>query len=832
MLMVNRMITIYAEKFDVGAKIAAALGGFDHKGTLVTMDNIEKLTTTLKNEVKPKGFIKITYEGQEYAVTWGQGHMYTLKSAKDYNEEYEKWSKLPMPFFPEQYEIKLNEGFDRTTGKPTGSPHPWTSKQMGIVSDLIQNSDSIINATDYDREGEVIFAYVYEMAGHGKPYKRVLLDSQTEDGFRNAFNNLIDSSKTIPVEEAGRCRSIADWVVGINLTVMMSLKYGRTNVMTQGSSVISVGRVQTPVLNILVERENEILNFKPEDFWNIQATFKTPSGEDYVGRYTESQIKDRVKVDGILSELSEKQGTVTSYEKTDYKSEVPYLYNLTTLSMTANEKYGMTAQETLNAAQELYTAGVLTYPRTVSQHLTSDMTSTVDEVIDMLATYSDEYAGYISPVANRNYTKRHFDTSKVESHYAIIPTKAKPGILTGHSKNIYDLVAKSLIRVIYGPAVGEKTKIVTSVGEHQFNTSGTIVTDKQWLVVSGTTPSANELPVIKQGDMCPGDYIDKPGKTTAPKRYTDKTLLGAMYSAGKQLEESALKEIMIESGDGGIGTEATRASIIETVISRKYAERSGKNIIPTEKGMVLIDILPLKEIKSAELTANWELRLKEIEKGTETIDNFIKDIQTQTNEWVNTIKNQKVELAQSSDATETNVVCPCCSSPVVELNWGWACSTYNREDPTACKFALLKTMSGVSISKADLTSLATTKRSKLIKNFKKKDSNDKYSCYLIVNDDGSIGRSFGTGVTCPKCKERELYYGKMGISCPGYQEGCSFTVWHKTFGKMLSETDKMLLITKGTTGLIKGFEKKAGGTYDAILALNEEFVVGFAPRKK
>ncbi len=827
------MITIYAEKFDVGVKIAAALGGFDYNGTTVTMNNIEKLKTQLDKDVKRKGSIRFHYEGEDYAVTWGQGHMCGLKQAKDYNSEYSSWYKLPMPFFPDNYEIKIREGYNRETRRPTGEPDPWTERQLDIVRQLFEESTSIINATDDDREGEVIFAYVYECVNVKKPYSRVVLDSQTEEGFRDAFKHLKPSREVLPIENAGRCRSIADWMVGANLSALMSLKYGGKG----SDSLISIGRVQTPVLNILVERELEIKNFVSKPFWNIQAKFMTEDGDTYVGKYKQSQIEDKAAAEAIIKKIEDKDGTITSYEKDPFKREVPFLYNLTSLSMDANAMYGMTAQETLNTAQDLYTAGYLTYPRTVSQHLTSDMQPVVDEVIDMLAEYSDEYGEYINSVTKRNYTKRHFDTSKVNSHYAIIPTKVNPGTLTGNKKNIYDLVAKSLIRIIFKAAEGEKTKIITTVDGEEFQTSGKVILKKEWLVVGKEKADPDLLPVLSIGDIVAGEYQLKEGKTEPPKRYTDKTLLSAMRTAGKTIEDEDLKKIMMDVGDGGIGTEATRAGIIETVIARRYAERAGgskiKQIVPTEKGMKLIEILPLKEITSAELTADWETRLKKVEKEEESMEEFIKDMEAITRTWVEKIQasESNVRLSEDKD-NETEYTCPKCGKKLKKLSWGWACSGYQKGDANSCNFAIGYEISGVKVTDNDIISLLKNKRSKYFSGFKKKDSKDTYGAYLIIDENGNITRTMDTGMVCPKCGKHNLMNWGKSISCPGYKEGCTFTIWNKQYGKVISETDKIDLIKKGKTKKIKGFVKKDGSTYESALILNEDYEVKLAPFDK
>lgn len=826
------MVAIYAEKFDVGVKLAATLGGFDYNGTHVTMKNVEKLKEELEKNVKRKGLINTTFEGKNYCITWGQGHMCGLKQAKDYNEEYANWSKMPMPFFPDNYEIKIREGIDRETRKPTGEADPWTVRQLNIIQEAFDNCEYIINATDDDREGETIFAYVYEILNCRKEYKRIKMDSQTEDGLLTAFRNLISSDDVKNIEMAGRGRAIADWIVGANLSAAMSLKYGAAN------SILSIGRVQTPVLNMLVERELAIQNFVSKPFWYAEAEFTTESGEKYTGKHSIAQIEDKAEAEKLFEKINGKPGVITEYIKSPTQKEVPYLYSLTTLSMDANNAYGFTAQETLDIAQSLYMAGYTTYPRTSSQHLTDDMHDTIDDVLDMLSEYSEEYKSYIDmvPKDKRNYTKRHFDTKKVESHFAIIPTEVKPEKMNDKQKKLYDLIAKSVIRIIFKPATGESTKITTTVEDEKFKTTGTVITDPQWLVVPGSSKSKdNFLPVVAENDTVSGEYKLKEGKTNPPTRYTDSTLIAAMSTAGKTItDDDELKKVLMEMNDGGIGRESTRPGIIETIVSRQYAERKGdkktKYIVPTEKGMKLISILPLAEMKSAKLTAEWEMRLSKIEKGEDDLEQFVKDMEEQTSKWVKDVENaEAAEIVKADNTTE--YVCPKCGKPMKKYSWGWACSGYVKDDENSCKFALSYTVAGVKLTDTDIADLLTKRKTKFIKGFKKKDSEETYGAFLIIDNENKLGRSWETGIVCPMCG-KPITVGKKGWGCSGWKEGCKVTVWDTISGKTLSETDKRDLLTKKKTKLIKGFKKKDGTSFDAKLIIDDEGKVTFAPSEK
>ncbi len=811
------MITIYAEKFDVGVKIAAALSGFDFDGKRVTMANVEALKPRLNKEVKRKGAIFIKYKGEDYAVTWGQGHMCTLKQAKDYNEEYANWSKIPLPYFPSEYEIKVKDGIDYTTRKPTGKPDVWTVAQLKVIKKLFDSSEYIINATDDDREGELIFAYVYEYLGCTTPYKRVKLDSQTESGFKKAFEHLIDADKVKPVEDAGRCRSIGDWITGANISSKMTLKY---NKYLPDLSMITIGRIQTVVLDFIVEREKAINEFKSHPFWNITAEFKTASGDTYKAKHEKSQIENKVEADTIIKKISGKQGTIVNREVSPIKKEVPLLYNLPNLSREANKRFGFTAAQTLSIAQSLYEAGYISYPRTESECLTDDMMPEVDEILEMLKSVDPEYAKLIDSVSTRNYTKRHFNTKEVESHYAIIPTTEKPGKLSFDQQSLYDLIARSLIKIIFKPARGEKTNIVTEVEGETFKSSGTVIVDPQWLIVEKGTIDKDLLPMVNTGNIVDGEYSIKEGKTEPPKRYTDASLLLAMQTASKSIDDEELKKILVSKNKGGIGRPSTQGPIIENVV-KKYCKREGKQIVPTKSAMKIIEILPVAELKSPELTADWEMKLDKVEEGKISKEEFLNDMEQAVKEWCEIIDNDKIklEIPEGIDGM-TSYKCPKCGAPMRKYSWGWACSAYSK-DEDSCKFAVGYKMGGASFTDKDIEELLTNKRtSKIIHGFKKKDSEETYSAYVIIDDNGNLGRSWETPYKCPKCG-KPINIGTKSWGCSGWKDGCDFTIWNTIAGRTITDKEKEQLLTKGKTGVLNGFSKKDGTKFSAALTVED-----------
>ena len=810
------MITILAEKFDIAIRIVAALSGFDFHGKKVNINNYDKVKAAVEKEFKPNRYLMMNWNGKEYAVTWAQWHLLGLKQAKDYNPEYAKWSKIPFPYFPD-YEIKVNEKIDRETGKSTGEPDPWTLKQLEVIKELFKRSDSIIGATDDDREGSLIFSYIYEYTGSTLPYKRVKIDSMTEEGFRHAFTHLLDSSETVGSEHAGRCRAILDWMTGANISAEATLKYKKY---VPELSMLTVGRVQTYAFNLIVERELFIRNFKPSPFWTIVANFETDKGEVYTGKHEAGRFTEKEKAEIIFNKVNGLKGVVESFEKIPASREVPLLYSLSSLSIAANEKLKISSSDTLKICQSLYEKGYTTYPRTDSQCLTSDMQPTVDEVLTMLSSNFPQYKTWIDPVKNRNYTKRHFDTKKVDSHFAIIPTNVQPVNMTEKEAAVYDLIAKSLIRIIYKPAVLEKTSVVTNVNGEKFLSSGTVVVDPQWLIVDAMPTGSDTLPVLTICESVDGSYELKEGKTEPPKRYTEATLIAALKTASKTIDDEALKKMLESSNKGAIGRPSSMASIIHGVVSR-YCSLKGQQIVPSEAGIKMMNILPIEDLKSPEMTAQWETKLDEVQKGKLKPEELISQMEKTVAKWCKEIEDdtREFEIPVQADTSTMDIMCPKCKKPLRKLSWGLACSGYNN-DGSGCKFALGYNIAGATLTDKDLETLVTKKRTRYISNFKKKDGTE-YGAFLILDDEGNLGRTWDTGFMCPKCG-KPVSVGKKGWGCSGWKEGCDFVLWDTVYGKKLTTSEKEQILKNGRTkSPVKNLLKKNGDKFDSVIGLDE-----------
>jgi DNA topoisomerase-3 len=696
------MVTILAEKPDVGNKIAAALDKvYLSNGETVEFSKLKANEKAVKSQQNRDGYLKINYKGHECYVTWGYGHLCTLKQAYDYDPSYKLWSKLPMPFVPQSYEIKLR----------TSSNSSWDSKverQFNIVKGLFEKSDLIINATDFDREGEVIFAYIYELAKCDKPVKRACFTSQTKEGIIEGFTkNIKLGSEMLLTEQAGRMRSIADWVVGANLTAAMSLK-------NPGAGVMSVGRVQTPTLAMLVNRELAIMNFVKAPYWAIEAEFTNQNGESFKAKHSKEKITERSEAEALFEKINGHKGIVSDVKKKKVKKEPPLLYSLSALQMDANSKFGYTLDQTLDIVQKLYDDGFTTYPRTNSQYLTEDMEPVVNRVLDSLSRvpiYTDLIVG-----RERKFNKKHyFDNKKVESHFAIIPTGNIPKGLPLEQKRIFDLICRSVIKMLYGDATLEQTKVSIDVNGEEFKASGSIIAEPGWMVV-GDASKTEILPDLTVGEELTGVYKLCDKMSEPPKRYTDKTILAAMLSAGKDLDDAELKKLMSDPKTGGIGTEATRAAIIQTLIDREYIVREKKVLRATQKGIDLIEKLPLDQLKSAELTAVWERRLGDIARGTENADLFKSDFEKTLREWVNIINTRVARTAQSYANMLDGVRCPLCRSTIHTTDDGFVCAKHK----DGGKFAI-SVICGKTISEQQLRKLLTDGSTALIKGFKKKD---------------------------------------------------------------------------------------------------------------
>lgn len=712
------MILIYAEKAKVGMEIAAALDKITLKdGTKVEFNQIGKYAKQIEKQQAEDLFLDITYKGKPCKVIWGRGHLCSLKREKDYNPSYANWHKLPMPFFPPM-ETKVND-----------SGNEWQQKSVkklfANAKKFFPKAEYIINATDDDREGELLFAYLYEHLECKVPVKRILNSSATKKGICDAFDTVFEYSERTNNVLAGKARSYSDFYIGTNLTAALTLK-------NPGAGILSCGRLQTTILNIIVKKELSILNFKPETFYTVESEFTSSSGESYRGIHISEQISDKKEAKRIFTAIDgAKNAEIKEVKKTTQKREAPGLYSLSALQIDAGSRLGFTLMHTQDIAQKLYEDGYTTYARTNSQFLKREKMEDIKKVLEILERNVPAYATLLNGIPKvYNHPENYFDDSKVHSHFAIVPTGKPPKGLSGDEALLYDLIAKSVIRTIYPDAEIAHTRVVTDINGEEFVSTGSMITKKGWMEVSGTSkekmlPSLEEKDVVIVSKV---EICDK--KTKPPKRFTDTSLVKTLIGIGKELDDKDLRKILQDPKHVGIGTEATRAATVETLISRSYITRDKKSVLtPTEKGIQLIKNLPIEELKSPETTARWEQRLANIEDGKESFESFIEDVKSDVVKWLSVIDSVGAIKGVAKEHEDESVGnCPICGKSVVVKKWGHGCSGYKE----GCKFSV-GTICGKKIGSAQVKRLLSKGSTTLIKGFKSK-SGEVFDAYLLLKD--------------------------------------------------------------------------------------------------
>jgi DNA topoisomerase III len=659
-------ILVIAEKPSVGRDVSRVLPGSFSKG---------------------EGFL----EGPEHVITWAVGHLVQLAEPDEYDDRFKKWRMADLPIVPERFKLVIRD--------------ERSKKQMNVIKRLLSRDDvtSVVNACDAGREGELIFAYLYEKAGSRKPVKRLWLQSMTKEAIKQAFSALRPSAELASLQAAARSRSEADWIVGMNATRAATIR-----LRSAFDGAVSLGRVQTPTLAILARREEEIRAFVPEPYWVVDATFDPvaqPSGREYEGRYhagANPRLKSAEEAAAVVAATEGQTGEITKLEKSERKERAPLLYDLTQLQRDANGRYGFTARRTLAAAQRLYEEhAALTYPRTNSRFLPSDMIPEIKPIARLVGERAEYSQGAqyllgldVLPLG------RVINNEKVTDHHAIIPTRAEHhpvDKMSEDDKRVYDLVVRRFLAVFHPDAVFENTRVETTVAGHVFRTRGTRILVPGWRAVYGETADVDErtdddegkeqrLPELERDERSAVREVASQAKETKPpRRHTERSLLDMMETAGKLVDDEELREAMKESG---IGTPATRAAIIERLIQVGYIEREGRALVVTEKGMNVIRLLGEHALTSPGLTGEWEHRLARIETGEDSREAFMGDIVKFTESTVGELdtKLKGVRIPRANLGP-----CPVCGHDIVENRKGYSC--WSREDP-GCGFVIWKSKAG------------------------------------------------------------------------------------------------------------------------------------------
>ena len=807
---------VIAEKPSVAGDLAKALGKFK----------------------KEKGY----YEGDTMVISHTVGHLLEIQEPDSFKVVRGKWSLENLPVLPTHFDL---------------IPREKAQDQLRILKKLLARKDvsEVVNACDAGREGELIFRYVAQHFKNQKPVKRLWLQSMTADAIRQGFATLRDDAEMIPLGEAATCRSESDWLVGINGSRAMTAFYKE---LLGGFQVTPVGRVQTPTLAILVEREEKIRNFKARPYFEIHGTFAVAAGT-YPGKWFDEDFKksddedakserlwDRVKADEIQTKCQGKTGTVSEERKPTTQAP-PLLYDLTTLQREANGRFGFSAKRTLQLAQSLYERHkVLTYPRTDSRYLPSDNLPIAKKVLagldEPLATHARKALAndWVKP------TPRIFNNAKVSDHHAIIPTGASPDKLDEYEMKLYDLVARRFIAVFYPPAKFEVTKRITTIEGEKFKTDGKILREPGWLEVYGKLAAGEDddsLVPVKEGEPAAAESIEvKELETKPPARYNEATLLSAMEGAGKLIEDEELREAMSQRG---LGTPATRAAIIEGLLTQEYIRREGRELAASAKGMK--HITALREIKidalsSPELTGEWEHKLKEMEAGRFKRDAFMEEIRTLVANVIAKIKDASGHV--NSETMRGNfhdlpTKCPRCGSTAGFKESFKAYDCKNQE----CKLVVWKTVSSRELEPTEVTTLLETGSVGPIKGFKSKMGRP-FEAKLALSEgtewkttfdfgDGGIrsnepfNKEAATLIVerCPVCEKGGIYEAGIAYACEhglGPEKKCAFRMGKMILQREISPDDVRKICTEGKTNLLTKFISKKGRPFNAFLVLDKK----------
>jgi DNA topoisomerase III len=656
--------------------------------------------------VLPGPFAKLEgyLEGPEHVLTWAVGHLVQLAEPDEYDVKFKKWRMADLPIVPAKFKLVVRD--------------ERSKKQMSVVTQQLgrDDVDAVVNACDAGREGELIFAYLFEKARSKKPVQRLWLSSMTKAAMQRAFSELRPASEFATLEAAARSRSESDWIVGMNATRAATIR-----LRSSFDGAVSLGRVQTPTLAIITRREEEIRAFEPEPYWLVDATFAAAGERVYEGRYhdgSKPRLPSAEVADAVVAAVLGQVGEITKLEKKERRERAPLLYDLTSLQREANNRYGFTARRTLAAAQRCYEEHkVLTYPRTSSRYLTSDMIAELKPIAGNVGAAGREYqpaAAYVQGLDMLPLARVVAD-DKVGDHHAIIPTNSNHGLdkLSDDDRRIYDMVARRFLAVFHPEAVFENTKVETTVVGYVFRTRGKVLLVPGWRGVYGELAEGDgageddegreqQLPKLELAEEVQTRRVEAEEKETKPpRRYSDASLLGAMETAGRLVDDDEMREAMKESG---IGTPATRASIIERLIDVGYVERDARALVATEKGLNVIRLLGDHPLTSPSLTGDWEQRLAKIERGEEPRARFMADIKGFAE---STVADLDAKLKDVRIPRANLGPCPVCGHDIVENRKGFSC--WGREDP-GCGFVIWKAKAGKTLPMAVAKELIATGR--------------------------------------------------------------------------------------------------------------------------
>lgn len=666
------------------------------------------------------------YQGNGYQVTWTFGHLCTLKEPHDYNPNWKYWYLEDLPIIPSNFGIKLISS-------------KGVEKQFKVIESLVAECEEVINCGDAGQEGELIQRWVLLKAKCKVPVKRLWISSLTEQSIKEGFENLKDSSQYENLYAAGSARAIGDWLLGINATRLFTKKFAINK------TLLSIGRVQTPTLAMIVQRQKEIDSFVIEEYWELKTMYKNV---EFIADIDRLKSEDRAKKG--LEYLQKYPFEIVSFEKKEGKEKNPRLFDLTSLQVEANKKYGYSADHTLKYIQSLYEKKFVTYPRVDTTYLSEDLYPKIYGILSSMKYYEN----LISPLLENPIPKSKavFDDTKVTDHHAIIPTDILPEGISTDEKKIYDLVARRFIAVFYPECKISNTLVTSKVGEVPFKASGKQILEPGWRIIyekdKKNEKEENLIPVFEVGESGPHDPFIHQGKTTPPKYFTEATLLRSMETAGKQVDDEEMREVM---KDNGIGRPSTRANIIETLLHRKYIEKKRKNIYATSTGMDLIDTIQSEILKSVELTGLWEKKLRLIEKGEYSSDLFKKELIEMVTDLTQEVKNSQYRRIsiQEKENTQINekskkqttalrpvedLFCPKCKThKLIKGKSAYGCSDFKN-----CSFTIPFEIFGKKLTLKQISDLIGKGKTTKIKGFTVPESKEKRDGILLFDENFGI----------------------------------------------------------------------------------------------
>lgn len=793
----------------MAADIARALGGFTRKGDY--------------------------FESDDYVLAAAVGHLLELVVPEQFEVKRGKWSFAHLPVIPPHFAL---------------APIERNAERLNLLLRLIKRKDvsKLVNACDAGREGELIFRYIVQHARTNKPISRLWLQSMTQAAIRDGFESLRPDKALLPLADAAKCRSEADWLVGINGTRAMTAFNSKEG----GFYLTPVGRVQTPTLALLVEREERIRAFVPRDYWEVHARFAAKAGE-YTARWIDPEFRKdedserraerlwvRDTAEAIVAACRDASGTVEE-ETRPSTQQSPLLFDLTSLQREANGRFGFSAKGTLSLAQALYERHkVLTYPRTDSRALPEDYLQTVAQTMEALSEVKT-YGEHARNVLKNKWVKpsrRIFDNSKISDHFAIIPTLQTPRHLNESEQKLYDLVVRRFLAVFHPAAEYLQTTRLTRVGEHTFRTDGRVLQKPGWLAVYGreAQESSDSLPPVASGETVRAlEVTSQANQTKPPPRYTEATLLSAMEGAGKLVEDDELREAMEAKG---LGTPATRAAIIEGLIQEEYVHRSAKELIPAPKAFSLFFALKhfgVGEITSPELTGDWEYKLKQMEQGKLRRDEFMDHIEEVTRDLVERIRGGEIPDTAFATVSEP---CPKCGGTVQE--------NYRKFQCQKCDFSLWKVLSGREWSPEEIAQLIRERFIGPLNGFRSRIGRP-FTAGIRLTDENRIEFDFGQGAAsdeaagppdfsdqqslgaCPKCGARVYEHGAAYV-CEkvfGPNRSCDFRSGKVILQQPVERAQMQKLLAEGKTDLLQRFISKKGRPFKAFLVRQPDGRVGF-----